>query len=181
MSNTATRYRDLAERFTSIVTTVPGPGWDEPSPCAGWTARDVLSHVVDTELDFLRQFGLGPDEIGDEPFERWISVRVAMQHALEDPETAETEYDGYFGPTTFAESVDGFYTPDLIVHGWDIARATGLADLEPMPADEVARLDERFRSMGDTPRATGAFGPEVPVPDDASAQDRLLGFLGRRP
>jgi hypothetical protein len=50
-----------------------------------------------------------------------------------------------------------------------------------MPEEEIERIHTRFRGMGDAIRSAGAFGPEVPVPDDAPAQDRLLGFLGRRP
>lgn len=50
-----------------------------------------------------------------------------------------------------------------------------------MPADEVERIGSRLRGLGDAIRGPGVFGPEVPVPDDASAQDRFLGFIGRHP
>lgn len=80
-----------------------------------------------------------------------------------------------------ADTVDAFMSADLVIHAWDVARAAGLPDPEEMPADEVERLDTNLRGMGDALRGPGAFGPEVPVSDDAPAQDRLLGFLGRRP
>lgn len=181
MSDIGDRYRRLADRFTSIVEAVPDDAWDAPSPCEEWNARQVFQHVVDTEHEFLDRFGLALAASGDHPADRWPPVRAAVQRALDDPATAGTTYEGWFGETTFAETIDGFYSPDLVVHGWDIARASGLRHLEPMPDDEIARIHERLGSLGDAIRSPGAFGPPVPVPDGASAQDHLLGFLGRRP
>ena len=181
MSDIADRYRRLAGHFSAVVDAVPEEAWDSASPCEGWTARQVLGHVVDSETEFLGRFDRAPDDGGADVRGRWVTVRGAMQQTLDDPEVANTTYESQFGETTLAETVDGFFSPDLVVHGWDIARATGLEELEPMPAGEVERIDARFRPMGDAIRAPGAFGPEVAVPDDASPQDRLLGFLGRTP
>lgn len=181
MSDIADRYRRLADRFTTVVTGVPDASWSAPSPCSGWTAAHVLDHVVESEEQFLQRFDVAPRDTGADRLDRWEGVRVAVQAALDDPAVAGTTYEGYFGQTTLAETVDGFYAPDLVVHAWDIARAAGLSDLEPMPEDEVERIDARFRQMGDVIRAPEVFGPEVQVPADASAQDRLLGFLGRQP
>lgn len=68
---------------------------------------------------------------------------------------------------------------DLLVHGWDIARATGQD--ETLPAQEVHRVYGDALSLGDNLRLDGVCGPAVEVPDDASEQDRLLGLLGRTP
>ncbi len=181
MSDIADRYRRLADRFTTVVMAVPEASWSAPSPCHGWTARHVLDHVVESEEQFLQRFDLAPDDADADHVGRWERVRDAAQAALDDQAIAGTTYEGYFGETTLAETFDGFYAPDLAVHAWDIARAAGLRDLEPVPADEVERIDARFRQMGDVIRAPEVFGPEVPVAADASPQDRLLGFLGRHP
>lgn len=181
MTETADRYRQLAERFTALVGDVPAEGWDAASPCEGWTARDVLDHVVESSAGLLGRFDRAPDVTGDEPAQRWIATRDAMQAAVDDPAVAGTEYDGFFGRTTLAETVDGFMSPDLLVHTWDIARAAGLPQYEPMPPEEVEQVHARLASLGDAIRQAGAFGPEVPVPADASAQDRFLGFIGRQP
>ncbi len=181
MSDIADRHRRLADRFITVVRAVPDPSWGAPSPCQGWTARHVLEHVIESQEQFLQRFDRAPDANGADHIEHWQLVRDAMQAALDDPAVAGTTYEGYFGPTTLGETVDGFYAPDMVVHAWDIARAAGLRDLEPVPADEVDRIDARFRQMGDVIRAPEVFGPEVPVPEDASPQDRLLGFLGRHP
>ena len=182
MTDFADRYRRNAQRFTDVVRAVPHEGWDATSPCEGWTARQVLEHVVESQHGFLARFDLAPslDGVDDVP-DRWDLVRDGIQQGLDDPETAAITYEGMFGETTFADTVDQFMSADLTVHSWDIARATGLSELEAIPDDEVQRLDDRLRPLGDTLRMPGVFGPEVPVPDDAPAQDRLLGFLGRHP
>jgi uncharacterized protein (TIGR03086 family) len=181
MTEVADRYRRLADRFNAVVDDVPADGWDAPSPCEDWTARQVLEHVVESQHGFLARFVLAPELPAGGPTDQWPAVRDAMLAALDDPATADTEYDGMFGRTTLAETVDGFMSTDLVVHAWDIARATGLEQHEAMPADEVERLDAQLRGMGDAIRSPGAFGPEVPVPDDASHHDRFLGYIGRRP
>jgi len=181
MTDAAARYRRLAERFTAVVDDVPDDAWGAPSPCEGWTARQVLDHVVESQHGFLARFDLAPELTGDDPRARWATMRDAMLAAVDDPATASTEYDGMFGPTTLAETVDGFMSADLVVHAWDIARATGLEQHEAMPPEEVERLDAQLRGMGDAIRSPGAFGPEVPVPEDAPHQHRFLGFIGRQP
>lgn len=181
MTDVADRYRRLADRFTTVVDDVPDDAWDAPSPCEGWAARQVLEHVVESQHGFLARFDLAPELPAGGPTDQWPAVRDAMLAALDDPATAGTEYDGMFGRTTLAETVDGFMSADLVVHSWDIARAAGLEQHEAMPSEEVERLDAQLRGMGDAIRSPGAFGPEVPVPEHASHQDRFLGYIGRTP
>ncbi len=90
--------------------------------------------------------------------------------------------------TTYAGSIEmpaelvGLVALDeLVVHGWDVARGAGLHDLEPLDPDDMARSREKMAAVGDTVRMAGIFGEPVPVPDDASEQDRYLAWTGRRP
>jgi len=78
---------------------------------------------------------------------------------------------------TFESAIDRFANFDLVVHRWDLARATGLDDT--MPPDEVARLSSEVAGFGDAARSPGVFGPEIDVPADADPQTKLLGQLGR--
>ena len=183
MPDVADRYRRLAARLTAVVDAVPDGTWSRPSPCDGWTAEDVLGHVATTEWDFLTARGLAPGgaEPPEAPSEAWPFVRDLVQDVLDDPARADTPYDGYFGPTTFAASVDTFYAMDLVVHGWDLAHATGLEDFEPMPADEVERILDQAHALGDNLRLPGVCGPAIEIGPDASRQDQLLAYLGRRP
>lgn len=182
MSDIADRYRTLAARFSDTVAAVPSDRWDDPSPCTEWSAREVVNHVVETERDFLARFDLAVPSLPDAgPATAWPPVRDAVQAALDDPPVAVTAYEGYFGPTTLEETIDQFYAFDLLVHRWDVARATGLVDHESMPPDEVTATFAAMSDMGDALRQPGVVGPEVAIDDGADEQSRFLAFLGRQP
>lgn len=68
-----------------------------------------------------------------------------------------------------------------MVHRWDVAHAVGLAGHERIDDDELARLRAGAEGFGDAMRMPGIFGPEVPAPVDASAQERFLAWIGRDP
>lgn len=179
----AERFRRLAAHFDRVVATIPADRWDAPSPCDDWTVADVVAHVATTQNEFLERQSLptGTAPEGASPAEQWRAASAAMQAAVDDPAVAATSYDGYFGPTTIAETVDTFYAMDLAVHGWDVARGAGLADLEALHPDDLAHAQAKLSVVGDTVRMAGIFGEPVPVPDDASDQDRFLAWTGRTP
>ena len=72
-----------------------------------------------------------------------------------------------------------FFTGDVLVHTWDLARATGLDEtIDPaMAAGMLAGMEP----MDDMLRGSGQFGPRVDIDPTASVQDRLIAFVGRRP
>ena len=182
MSEVSQRYSRLADAFTSKIAAVPEDKWSSPSPCEGWTARDLVDHVVAAQGTFLgfvgRELGDIPS-VDDDPLAAWTAARSVVQADLEDPERAAAEFDGFFGRTTFEAAVDGFLCFDLVVHGWDLARAVGLD--ERIDPEDVARVRRQAESYGDVLRSPGAFGPAVEPPADADEQGGLLAFLGRRP
>lgn len=178
----AERYRKLAAEFTRRVEGVPAGAWEAPTPCAEWSARDLLSHMIRNYTHMPAQVGIDIEpsqSVDEDPVAAWHEARAAMEEVLDDPEQAAKEYDGYFGRLSVAGTVDDFLGFDLVVHSWDLARATGQE--ETLPADELPRLWEMARTLGDSLRMDGVCGPEVGVPESASEQDRLLAFLGRRP
>ena len=182
MTEISDRYRRLSQAFADTVAEVPEDRWENPSPCEDWTARDVVRHVVQTPGIFWGMIGREypePPSVDDDPAAAVAAARDAMQRARDDPATATTEFDGFFGRTSFEQAVDRFVNFDLVVHRWDLARATGLD--ETMPPDEVARLSEEVAGYGDAARSPGVFGPEIDVPPDADPQAALLGQLGRHP
>ena len=182
MSDVADRYRRLSAEFTRRVGAVPDERWDDPSPCTEWTARDVLRHVVDTQAStpsYAKEETVLERSADDDPAAAWAEARDAMQALLDDPARAGKSYEGMFGQTTLEKTVDTFIGLDLIVPAWDIARATGQEEI--MPPDDVHELYAQVQQMGDMLRTSGVCGPAVEVPEDAPAQDRLLGLLGRQP
>jgi uncharacterized protein (TIGR03086 family) len=177
----ADRYRRLAEAMTDRIAAVPEDAWSRPSPCEGWTARDLVQHLLDVHARFEQLVGrelADHPPVEDDPLGAWTAVRDQVQGDLDDPDRAAEEYQGRFGTSTFGASVDGFVCFDLVVHGWDLARATGQDDtIDP---DEVVRIQGFADSMGDMMVANGVTTAPVEPAPDASAQDRLLNMLGRR-
>ncbi|MBK8460122.1 MAG: TIGR03086 family protein [Micropruina sp.] len=174
-------YRDRSDRLGALLAVVPADRWDAPSPCVGWTARDVLDHVVTTQRQFMGQHGLdlgaAPDLVTD-PASAW-QQHAATVHAALCGGLSEREYDGFFGPTTIGASIDAFYGFDLVVHRWDIARAAGLDTT--WSDGEMDFAEAAADGFGEMLHAESVCGPAVPVPADARRQDRLLGRLGRDP
>jgi len=181
MTEISERYARLADAFAAKIAAVPGARWSDPSPCAEWTALDVVKHVVSTQEMFLgfvgREMGDLPDP-DDDPLAAWNAARSVVQHDLDDPVLAGAEFEGFSGTSTFAAAVGRFLCMDLVVHGWDLARAAGLD--EEMDRGDIARVSEQAVAFGDMLRSPQAFGPEIAAPADADEQVRLLAFLGRR-
>jgi len=181
MTDAADRYRRLAADVTTTIAQVPAERWSSPSPCADWTARDLVRHLIDAHGIFQGLVGrtLDPAPSVDEDLpSAWAAARDQMQADLDDPERAQQAYDGYFGRTTFGEAVDRFLCLDLVVHRWDLARATGLD--ERLDPDDVAGIWERAKDFGDALRTEGVCGPALEPPADSDEQTRVLAYLGRR-
>jgi uncharacterized protein (TIGR03086 family) len=83
-----------------------------------------------------------------------------------------------FGRSTFEESGDRFLSGDVVIHSWDMARATG-GD-ERLDPDEVKKIGEALAPMDEAMRSPNAFGPKLDPPEGADAQTRFLAFLGRK-
>ncbi len=180
MNTPSHRYAAASSRFTALLADVPPTAWAASSPCEGWSAADVLEHVVSTEVDFMGQRGVAVSSTeGLAPLAAWPVVNTAMQAALDDESVGGTEFDGYFGPTTVAATIDRFYTLDLVIHRWDIATACGLAQHAVLQPDEIESVRASLVGLEAAMRMPGLFGAEVAVADDADEQTKLLAYIGR--
>jgi uncharacterized protein (TIGR03086 family) len=181
MTEISERYARLADAFAAKIAAVPEDRWSAPSPCENWTARDIVGHVVTTQGMFLGFVGRSLGDIpsvDDDPLGAFTAARTVVQADLEDPARAGTEFEGGMGTMTFETGVDRFLNFDLVVHGWDLARAAGLDDhIDPADLQRIRIASEGF---GDAMRGPNAFGPEVEPPEGADEQQRVLAFLGRR-
>jgi uncharacterized protein (TIGR03086 family) len=121
---------------------------------------------------------VGPP-VDDDPVGAWKAVDHALRAALDDPEIAAREFDMRVGRSTVEQAIASFCVGDLLVHTWDLARATGLD--EALDADEVHGLFVGMEPLDQVLRESGQYGPRVEVPDDADEQTKLLAFTGRRP
>jgi uncharacterized protein (TIGR03086 family) len=182
MDEIAERYERITGEFTDRVRGVPADAWNNPSPCEGWTARDVVGHLTAWIPDFFGAQGVEfppVPSVEDDPVAAWETVRVTVGEALADPTMAAKTVPMPFGEQSLAEAVDLIVIGDVFTHTWDLARATGQDDT--LDADQLRRM---IAGMGALPeevmRADGMFGPPIEVPDDADDQTRLLAYLGRR-
>ncbi|MDN5802969.1 MAG: maleylpyruvate isomerase family mycothiol-dependent enzyme [Microlunatus sp.] len=178
MTTKTLRYADNAARFGALVSSVSADDWSRASPCEGWTAADVLDHVVDTQRDFLA--GRGADlaaRPSGEPAATWNAHHRTVWMLLRDDGFAATEYAGYFGPTTVADTMRSFYGWDLVVHRWDIGSAAG-RDVE-LSTEELALVEDQLPGFGEMLYSDGICRPALAVADDADRQTRVLAALGR--
>lgn len=195
----AARHREIAGRFTARVDGTRD--WDVPAPVAGWTARDVVRHLTGWFPGFLAAGTAGTagtavsvqrDRVGagimlasgppvdDDPVAAWKVHSDAVQGLLDDPATpGRVLTNPHIGEVPLDQAIDRFYTADVFMHTWDLARATGQDDrLDP---DFCAALLGGMEAMEEVIRSSGQYGARVPVPADADPQTRLLGFVGRDP
>ncbi|NEA34886.1 TIGR03086 family metal-binding protein [Streptomyces sp. SID13031] len=189
MGEIAERYRRRAEAFELKVAAVRPEQWGNQSPCEKWSARDVLDHIVAMNGYMLMPVGRTLAAEAD-ALKSFQAARAAVEAVLDDPELAGQECDTPAGWMTVEGQIDQVVSDDLVLHGWDLARATGQdeamdpVDVERMWASNSA-IPADVIAMYRTPNAFGpgveVFGPEVVVPEDAPLQDRLLGFIGRKP
>jgi uncharacterized protein (TIGR03086 family) len=183
MSEISERYRKVAGRFTQRAREVPDGAWDNPTPCEGWVARDVVRHMVEWMPGFFAS-NAGLDlphaqSVDDDPAGAWEALSDALQNALDDPDTATHEFEMRMGRYTVEDAIATFCIGDVLVHTWDLARATGLD--ETLDPDEVHRMVDGMEPIDDLLRQSGQYGPRVEVPGDADEQTRLIAFTGRQP
>jgi len=161
-----------------------------PTPCREWTVRDLVNHLlfwgpslvaaadrrtVDLPAATERDVDL---TTGD-----WTGRLVAQLDATVEAWGRAAAWQGTTAlggpPPLPAPMVGGMVLGELVVHGWDLARATG-----QRPEWSARVLDLVYRELAGTAeqgRDMGVYGPPVPVPDGAPVLGRILGLTGRDP
>jgi len=178
------RFRRVAAGFSERAQGEPEDAWEQPSPCEGWTARDVVRHLVEWVPAFFEAAGapsLPPlPSPHDDPAGAWEALRAGVQGWLDDPELATSVIEHpRAGRHALCDAVGTFVVGDVLVHTWDLARATGQD--ETLDPDEVARTLAGSQPVEELMRSSGQYGPRVEVPTDADLQARLIAFTGRQP
>lgn len=162
-----------------------------PTPCPEYALHHLLGHLVGLTVAFRdagrKDLGATTDTSPDaavpdvEPGWRETLPKALgeLAEAWRDPaaRTGETRAGGVTLPGAVAAAVA---VDELVVHGWDLARATG-QEYEPDPDALEAAYGFLLAAAEDPSRGGGIFGPVVPVPDDAPLLDRVIGLSGRDP
>ena len=178
---------DLDRALAATGAVVAGIGaaqWSAPTPCTELDVRAVVNHLVSGNLLFAALVrgepwpARGADHLGGDPLTAFQQAAVQLQAAFAAPGVLELIYTAPFGTGPGAALLH-VRIVEALVHGWDLARATGQQAAFP---DDVAEraLAAAKQQLISRPEGTGApFGAEVPVAEDAPAIDRLAGFLGQ--
>lgn len=185
MTSPSSSAGPLARSLSAVGDLVGGirdDQWPAPTPCTEWTVRDLVNHLVVANLVFVANLcdrtppERGADHLGDDPVAAYRDSGAALQAAFDQPGVTERTYRTPIGTLPGAELLQLRVT-DLLVHGWDLAQATGQpADLPEDLAEQV--LTFSLAALADVPRE-GRFGPAQPVAADAPAIERLVACLGR--
>jgi uncharacterized protein (TIGR03086 family) len=183
-SEPAAEHRSVASTFADRVGGAAPEAWGNPAPVPDWTALDVVRHLLEWFPAFLAggadvELPAGPSVDAD-PVAAWTHHADAVQRILDDPATHGRTFAHPMLPEMpLDQAISRFYTNDVFLHTWDLARATGQD--ERLDEDRCRELYEGMLPLDDVLRQSGQYGPQVPVPDGADWQTRLLGFIGRTP
>ncbi|MBB5157903.1 TIGR03086 family metal-binding protein [Saccharopolyspora phatthalungensis] len=176
-----------ARQLASLLENIPDEQLTAPTPCAEYTLGDLIDHVGGLTLAFAdaarKDLGgitsQGPSgdaaRLPDDWRTRIPQQLAALAEAWQQPAAWEgmTRVGGIDLPGEIAGKVA---MNELVVHGWDVAKASG----QPFRCDPetvAANLEFVSRSAAEG----GLFGPPVEVPADAPALDRTIGLTGRNP
>jgi uncharacterized protein (TIGR03086 family) len=166
-----------ASEWTTSKVAAAAKDLDATTPCDDWNVRTLLNHMLDTQQYFVGSArGQDASPPGPNPPERLGDDPVA------DFEHARTETLQTFGEPGVIEKTGpslGIAFSDQLLHGWDLATATGQDATMPPGLAEAAY--EMIHGRFTDEQRQGIFKPEVPVAADASPQDRLLAYTGRNP
>jgi uncharacterized protein (TIGR03086 family) len=164
--------------------------WSSPTPCAEWDVRALVNHVVGELLwvppllagKTIAELGdrFDGDVLGDDPVATARQAANALRAEASEPGAMTRTVHLSFGDFSGADYL-GQVTSDVIIHTWDLAKATQGDD--DLGADLVAFADDFLGPQIEAWRSAGAFGPAVAVDTgpDATRQERLLASTGRDP
>jgi uncharacterized protein (TIGR03086 family) len=150
---------------------------DAATPCDGWSVRNLLDHMLDTQRYFAAA-ARGEQASPPNP----TPPALSTQDPVADFAKSRSEVLDAFGRPGVIEKtgpVLGIAFSDQLLHGWDLARATKQDTTMPDGLAQAA-YDAIHGRFTDEQRE-GVFKPEVPVGGDATPQQRLLAYTGRDP
>lgn len=180
--------------FTETVHAIGEGDWHAPTPDTEWDVAELLGHLIEEhryaapllhgqDLDSARMIVEGSRKlpvdggVGANLAEEWNEAAVESSDAFAGDRALDRDVALSRGATP-ARHYIAEMTFDLVVHGWDLAKAIG-RDIE-FPPEVVEHVYEQAKTFGDL-SGSGFFAPPVDVPDDAPTLDKLMGLTGRDP
>src|SRR5215813_9713877 len=180
-----------AQRLGELVARVSDAELAKPTPCPAYAVGDLIEHIG----GLARAFTAAAREDGGPYVEQTPSGqasrlepgwRTRIPADLQTLARAWSEPGAWTGMTRIAamdspaEMVGLTAADELVVHGWDVARATGQPyDCEPELLDAASRFLAMFASPDAPAGPDVPFGPSRRVPDDAPELDQVVALAGR--
>jgi uncharacterized protein (TIGR03086 family) len=176
-----------AARELSRVAAHIGDGdLDRPTPCGDWRVRDLLGHLLAFTAHFIRVAQHGAEEAGGPPSELPADWRSVLDARLTDLAAAWAapsawEGEGSAGGLTMPNAQLGVVAlEELVLHGWDLARAAGTKlSVRDEDVTIVAGFVAQFEHADQDAR-TGLYGPVVRTGTETEFE-RVLALAGRDP
>jgi uncharacterized protein (TIGR03086 family) len=187
MANIAQLHRRALGETRPIVAGIDRAQWAGATPCDGWDVQALLNHLVSGNL-WAAELGSGRtieevgnrldgDVLGDNALASYDTSAEAASAAFEAPGALDAPCAVSYGPVPGAVYA-GHRFVDVLIHGWDLATATGQdTTLDPELVDAAYRL---LHDQADMVRASGMFGEDIVVPAGVGPQTQLLAFIGRK-
>lgn len=179
-------HRKAVETFVGKVQDVDVDQWDQPTPCSEWDVQALVNHLVYEERwtkplvdgKTIEEVGseLDGDLLGDDPLAAVSAASAEAVAAVDERAPAGGSVQLSFGETPIGEYVMQL-TADHLVHGWDLAAATGANRI--LDPELVAAVSEWFATQEEMWREAGAIGPRSSATGDP--QSDLLAAFGRDP
>lgn len=181
----------VLDQAGALITTTAAADAHLPTPCDEFDVSGLIGHLlaIPTRIAHIAEGGDAwevPSVIANEPetwAATWTDVRGRLDDALAPDDVLTRQFRAPFG-TVPAPVALGMYVSEFLIHGWDLARATGRDDrIDRVLADRVATeaLPRIRQAIPAEARDDIPFGPVVAVDEAASSFDQLLGWYGRDP
>jgi uncharacterized protein (TIGR03086 family) len=182
-----------ARRLAALVARAEDDQLGAPTPCPAYTVGDLIEHIGGMARAFAAaaRKERGPYAEQSPPGSAaWLPAdwRAVIPRDLAAAAAAWAEPAAWAGVTRIAgcdgpaQAVGLSLADELVVHGWDLARATGRPyDCEPELLDAAESFLAEFASPDAPAGPDVAFGPSRPLPDDACSLDRVIALAGRDP
>jgi uncharacterized protein (TIGR03086 family) len=191
---TAADLEPATQQLAALVQNVPDDLLVAPTPCPRYRVGDLVEHIGGLALAFAA--GARKDTSGDavnqgpsgDAARLTAGWRTRIPQDLASLADAWRDPDAWTGMTRVGgvdlpgEMAGLFALDEVVIHGWDLARASG----QPYDADRgsleaMLPLLAQFAAPGQEAAREGLFGPVVEIAPDAPLLDRVLGLTGRDP
>ena len=168
---------EVGPLLAGVVSGITPDQLDAPTPCAKLTVRGVLEHMIGGATLFTAAFdGTEPGTPPTDVLAGFGPALTGLAEAINRPGALDQTIDAPFGPTP-GDAFARYVALDGLVHGWDLATATGQS-YEPDDA-LVAEVDAYAHQILDPLRDGDTFKPVVEPPTDATPIERLAAYTGR--